>query len=294
MAALLILIFMCWTEDGAWLEGRLSGSCTGATANLMMGYRIEPLLKDGPLRGVWLTFPAVAVLLAMGLAPARSETPTPRVVLAGGSSWAAVVPLLEAAGLRVTGADLPPAALDAGAMEAKRVLALQDGPVVLVAQGWAGAVASEIGSDPKVSALVFVAAQAPEVGEDFAELAVRYPLKIAVARRGGAPMVGKTTVAAWRDKPTFYAVSEQDPTLSPALQRFYAARMKAQTIVLDDVAQHPREVAGLILAAAGMKPAACGSAKDDGKGACAAPALPRSVAEGCKCTKGSLEELTAP
>ena len=56
----------------------------------------------------------------------------------------------------------------------------------------------------------------------------------------------------------------------------------------------PREIAGLILEAAGMKPAACGGADDNGTAACAAPALPRSLADGCKCTKEPLESLTEP
>jgi pimeloyl-ACP methyl ester carboxylesterase len=66
---------------------------------------------------------------------------------------------------------------------------------------------------------------------------------------------GRTTVAAWHSKPTWYAVSKLDQTISPGLERFLAARMKATTVELEaghlSLVSHPREIAGLILAAAG-------------------------------------------
>src|ERR1700722_12011778 len=54
--------------------------------------------------------------------------------------------------------------------ETRHVLALQDGPTVLVAHSWGGTVLSEAGTDPKVTALVYVAARAPDAGEDFVRL----------------------------------------------------------------------------------------------------------------------------
>ena len=67
----------------------------------------------------------------------------------------------------------------------------------------------------------------------------------------------KTTQAAWKVKPTWYAVSTQDRTTSPELERFLADRMKAKTIELKSshvsLLSHPREIADLILAAAGHK-----------------------------------------
>jgi pimeloyl-ACP methyl ester carboxylesterase len=70
-------------------------------------------------------------------------------------------------------------------------------------------------------------------------------------------VAGRTTVAAWRAKPTFYAASKDDLTISPDLERFLAARMKATTVELDSghlsLVSHPREIADLILAAAGRK-----------------------------------------
>jgi len=65
---------------------------------------------------------------------------------------------------------------------------------------------------------------------------------------------GRTTQAAWRSKPSFYAVSRHDRTTDPDLERFLAQRMKAKTIELDSghlsLVTHPREIAGLILRAA--------------------------------------------
>jgi len=210
---------------------------------------------------------AALVLLVLGMATARADLSQgmPSVVLVEQSSaglrWARVVALLEALDLQVTTVTAP-----AGSSRALRhSLMSLEGPVVLVAAGLNGAVMNEVGADPKVAALVYVAALAPEGVGDSA-----------------------------RPRKSFYAVAEQDATIPLALQRFYAARMKAKTILLDSIEQHPREIAGLILEAAGMKPPACGAAEDNGTAACAAPALPRSLAEGCKCTKTPLEDLTSP
>jgi len=67
----------------------------------------------------------------------------------------------------------------------------------------------------------------------------------------------RTTAAAWHSKPSFYAVSKQDMTISPDLERFLAARMKATTVELDaghlSLVSRPRQIADLILAAAGQK-----------------------------------------
>ena len=69
-----------------------------------------------------------------------------------------------------------------------------------------------------------------------------------------ALLAGKTTHAAWRSKPSFYAVSTEDRTIDPDLERFMARRMGARTIELKSshlsLISHPREVADLILEAA--------------------------------------------
>ena len=69
-----------------------------------------------------------------------------------------------------------------------------------------------------------------------------------------ATPISRTTVAAWRSKPSWYAVSKQDRTTSPELERFLAKRMNAETIELDSghlsLITHPRQITELILTAA--------------------------------------------
>ena len=113
-------------------------------------------------------FPAQIGLFS-GVA-AHAETAAPvvarNVVLvhgawADGSSWAEVIPYLQAAGLKVTAVQNPLTSLADSVAATRRALALQDGPTVLVAHSWGGTVISETGTDPKVSALVYVAARGP-------------------------------------------------------------------------------------------------------------------------------------
>jgi pimeloyl-ACP methyl ester carboxylesterase len=237
----------------------------------------------------------------MATSPAAQAAPVKatNVVLvhgawADGSSWANVIPYLQAAGLKVTAVQNPLTSLADAAAATRRALALQDGPTVLVGHSWSGTLVSEVGTDPKISALVYIAARAPDVDEDFVKLAGQYPnpparagivdhegetklsedafLKYfangvdektarelyAVQWPTAASIFGnRTTAAAWRDKPSFYAVSKQDKTIDPDLERFLAKRMKATTIEIDaghlSLVSHPKEVADLILKAAGQR-----------------------------------------
>src|SRR5712672_1187540 len=210
---------------------------------------------------------------------------------ADGSSWSAVIPRLQAAGLHVTAVQNPLTSIEDSVAETRRVLALQDGPTVLAAHSWGGTVISEAGTDPKVSALVYVAARAPDAGEDFVALSAKFPVgpvRAGIQAHDGFTELsedsflkyfangvqpreaevlyaeqeptaaslfgGRTTVAAWRSKPSWYAVSKLDQTISPDLERFLAARMKATTVELEaghlSLVSHPRQIADLILAAA--------------------------------------------
>ncbi len=174
----------------------------------------------------------------------------------------------------------------------RRVLALQDGPTVLVAHSYGGMVISQSGNDPKVSALVYIAARAPDAGEDYGALARRFPTPPASAgvvwgadgfgqlsedafvrdfagdlppedarayyavqgRMSRATPAATTTVAAWHFKPTYYAVSQNDRTINPDLERFMARRMGATTIELPashvSLLSQPEKVAALIIDAA--------------------------------------------
>jgi pimeloyl-ACP methyl ester carboxylesterase len=231
---------------------------------------------------------------------AEAPVPVHNVVLvhglyADGSSWGKVIPLLQAKGLHVTAVQNPTTSLDADVDAVKRALAQQDGPTLLVAHSYGGMVISQAGDDPKVSGLVYIAARAPDAGEDYPALARKFPAApaskglqwsdgygklsedafvhdfagdlphdeaeayYAVQQpMGKAITMAKTTVAAWHDKPTWYAVSTNDHTINPDLERFMANRMKAHTIEIPashvSLISHPQEVANLILEAAGQKP----------------------------------------
>ena len=242
----------------------------------------------------------LAASAAAGLAPpaalAASRPAARNVVLvhglfADGSSWSEVIPRLQAAGLNVTSVQNPLTTLADAVAETRRALALQQGPTVLAGHSFSGMIVTEVGVDPKVSALVYVAARAPDAGEDYAAQAKKFPTppasrgivfaddqgRLAEAAflsdfAGDLPqarakalyavqqpfdkalLAGRTTNAAWRAKPSFYAVSTEDRTINPDLERFMAKRMGATTIEVKashlSLISHPQEIADLILAAA--------------------------------------------
>lgn len=213
--------------------------------------------------------------LSAGDAFAQSS-PVRNVVLvhglyADGSSWGKVIALLQAKGLNVTSVQNPLTSFADDVSAVKRALDGQDGPTVLVGHSYAGMVISEAGEDRKVAGLVFVAARAPDAGEDYPALTRKFPTAPASAGlrwdahdygrltesafvtdfAGDLPKeealalhaaqkpfsrsitTAKTTAAAWRKKPSWYIVSRDDRTIHPDLQRFMAARMKAKTTELD-------------------------------------------------------------
>lgn len=236
--------------------------------------------------------------LAAGLAtPALARTPAKNIVLvhgawADGSCWNEVIPSLQAKGFNVTAVQNPLTSLADDVAATRRVLARQDGPTVLVGHSWGGVPITEAGVDPKVTALVYVAARAPDAGEDFNALAATYPtmpVRAGVVTTDGYSWLtqdafvrffagdveparalalfatqqpiaanlfaGRTTVAAWREKPSFYAVSANDQTTNPDLERFLAKRMEATTIELPSshvsMISHPKAIVDLIIRAAG-------------------------------------------
>jgi pimeloyl-ACP methyl ester carboxylesterase len=213
-------------------------------------------------------------------------------LFADGSCWSDVIAQLQAAGLNATAVQNPLTTLPDAVASAERLLARQDGPTVLVGHSFSGMIVTEAGVHPNVSALVYVAARAPDAGEDYTALAKTYPTPPATAGivfdgdegrlseeaflrdfAGDLPvakakvlyavqepfqkalLTGKTTQAAWRSKPSFYAVSTEDRTINPDLERFMAKRMGAETIEVNashlSMISHPQAITRLIREAAG-------------------------------------------
>src|SRR6266478_75725 len=213
---------------------------------------------------------AASTLLRGNAAAAQPAPKARNVVLvhglfADGSSWSEVIARLQAAGLNATAVQNPLTTLPEAVASAQRVLARQDGPTVLVGHSFSGVIVTEAGMHSNVSALVYVAARAPDAGEDYAALAKTFPTPPASAGivfdgdegrlseeaflrdfAGDLPeakakalyavqepfhkalLTGKTTRAAWRSKPSYYAVSTEDRTINPDLERFMAKRMGAK------------------------------------------------------------------
>ena len=228
--------------------------------------------------------------------PVRAKPKIRNVVLvhglfADGSCWSEVIARLQSRGIRATSVQNPLTTLQAGVEATQRALAMQDGPTVLVAHSFSGMIATEVGGDPKVSALVYVAARAPDAGEDYTALAKRYPTPPASAGivwtgdygqlgeqaflrdfAGDLPadkarvlyavqapfkrslLADRTSHAAWRSKPSWYAVSIDDRTINPDLERYMAKRMGAKTIEVKashlSLISQPDTIANLILDAA--------------------------------------------
>jgi pimeloyl-ACP methyl ester carboxylesterase len=186
---------------------------------------------------------------------------------ADGSSWSKVIPLLTAKGFNVTAVQLPLTSLADDAATVKRALALETGPVVLVGHSYGGAVITEAGNDPKVAALVYVAAFAPDVGQsagsvgasvppppmaaeirpdsqgflkltrtgvenDFAQdvtPAEKLELYSAQAPTNAKSLGGNISAPAWRSKPSWYIVAAHDRAIPPTLEATMAKTIGAKT-----------------------------------------------------------------
>jgi pimeloyl-ACP methyl ester carboxylesterase len=219
---------------------------------------------------------ATGMLICTSVECADAQIAQPAIVLvhgafADGSSWAKVIPILQAKGYNVTAVQNPLTSFGDDVAATKRALDLQTGPVVLVGHSWAGVVITEAGMDPKVVGLVYVAAFGPDVGEVVADINKSYPTPPALA----APIVDKSgfmtlstdafvkhfasdlpptearvlaaaqgpilaaafgtqvSNAAWKTKPSWYIVAKLDEAIAPDEERFFAKRMNATTTELN-------------------------------------------------------------
>ena len=179
-----------------------------------------------------------------------------------GSGWRGVYDELTRKGYRVTVTQHPTTALEEDADHVRRALAAQDGPTVLVGHSYGGVILSAAGHDPKVHALVYVTAFAPEAGESVTDLIAdlpdgypvppilppvdgflyldkeQYPASFAgdldrdtavfmsdaQPGWGVAAAEAKVTAPAWKEKPSYYLIARDDRMLSEPLQRRMAER----------------------------------------------------------------------
>ncbi|MGH9715813.1 MAG: alpha/beta fold hydrolase [Candidatus Acidiferrales bacterium] len=183
---------------------------------------------------------------------------------ADGSSWEAVIRPLQAKGLRVIAAPVPLTSLRDDAAALNRMIARTEGPLIVAGHAYAGAVIATA-NDKRVKALVYIAALAPDEGETVAQVFYKdkpHPqapqltpdadgyiwmpdagfdyafaqnataAQIALCKAVQRPIAVKSIqepapVPAWKSKPTWYLLAEEDRMINPKTQCFMAERMKA-------------------------------------------------------------------
>ena len=189
---------------------------------------------------------------------------------ADGSCWAKVIPILESRGFHIAAVQNPLTSLADDANATRRIVAHQDGPVILVGHSWGGAVITEAGDDPQVAGLVYVAAFVPDEGasandtsapfgptpglkaiqvdaQHFASMsedgilnsfAEGLPIperRLALAVQGqiyGPMLDSKLAHAAWKSKPSWHVIATKDHTLSPAMEEAGAKKAGGKAISL--------------------------------------------------------------
>lgn len=188
---------------------------------------------------------------------------------ADGSSWNKLINPLADKGYKVISVQNPTTSLADDVAETKRAIERADGDVILVGHSWGGFVITEAGVDPRVKALVYIAAFAPDKGETVASLSESVPPTalsgflqnsngyLTLSREGVAkafagdldqkqqdvvyavqpPAFHKVfsdvaSGAAWKTKPSWYVVASEDKTINPELEKRMASRANAKTTVL--------------------------------------------------------------
>ncbi|HXW18574.1 MAG TPA: alpha/beta hydrolase [Candidatus Acidoferrales bacterium] len=188
---------------------------------------------------------------------------------ADGSGWRGVYEILVKDGYNVSLVQEPETTFQDDVAATKRTLALQNGPCILVAHSYGGAVITEAGNDPSVVGLVYIAAHMPDSGEKESEDGKRFPSDLAKSGAIKKTPDGFTyidpaqfhelfaadlpadqaafmarsqvmnfadsfsatiTTAAWRTKPSWMLVAGSDRTINPELERWYATRAKSHTV----------------------------------------------------------------
>jgi pimeloyl-ACP methyl ester carboxylesterase len=242
-----------------------------------------------------------AVLLQTTLKVAAAPPPSgiKNVVLvhgafADGSGWEAVANILKKDGYTVSVVQHPETSFADDVRFTKAEIDRQSGPVVLVGHSYGGAVITEAGNHPKVAALVYISAFAPDTGESAASIEQSLPPAGKGIKETGdgylyidppafaadfcadippakAEFMAKSQVLfskdsftspvtspAWKSKPSWYLVATQDRSINPENERKMAKRANAKTIEVSSshaaYISHPKETARLIEEAATTAP----------------------------------------
>jgi len=213
-------------------------------------------------------------LAAQNLAAQNKDHRIRNIVLvhgawADGSGWRSVHDILVKDGYNVSVVQEPETSFQDDVTATKRILALQDGPCILVAHSYGGAVITEAGTDPSVVGLVYIAAHMPDAGENEAADGKRFPSDLSksgaikktpdgftyidpaqfheyfaadlpaplAAFMARSQVLNKAenfsaviTAAAWRSKPSWVLVAGSDRAINPELERWYAARAKSHMV----------------------------------------------------------------
>src|SRR6202142_729097 len=217
----------------------------------------------------------VLLLLTCGVLSAQNEEHRVRNIVlvhgawADGSGWKGVYEILVKDGYNVSIVQEPETSFQDDVSATKRILALQDGPSILVAHSYGGSVITEAGNEPSVAGLVYVAAHMPDSGEKESEDGNRFPSDLAksgaikktsdgftyidpaqfhelfaadLSSEQAAVMArsqvfnfadnfsATITTAAWRTKPSWMLVAGRDRTINPTLERLYAQRGGTHTV----------------------------------------------------------------
>ena len=217
-------------------------------------------------------FLAAAVALALVSSTTVSADPIKNIVLVHGawvdaSGWKPLYEILTKQGFHVTVVQEPETSFADDVTATKRILDLQDGPTILVGHSYGGSIITEAGVHPNVVGLVYVAANAPDVGEDEGELGAKTPSVLAKTEGAikktpdnftylnpadfpklfapdlpleeaefesrsqvlAAASVFSTplTAAAWKTKPSWGIVAGNDQIINPDLERWYYERAKS-------------------------------------------------------------------
>jgi pimeloyl-ACP methyl ester carboxylesterase len=250
------------SSDGSWSLKRLQNS-TKKELEIVMFNRFA----------VFTTTLCAAVLSSTPNLKAQ-QSEVKNIILvhgawADGSGWRGVYDNLVRDGFNVSIVQEPETSFKEDVAATKRVLAQQDGPCILIAHSYGGAIITEAGTDPSVAGLVYVAAHMPDAGENEADDGKRFPSDLSKSGAIKKTADGFTyldptqfheyfaadlsaeqaafmarsqvlnaadnfkaviTEPAWRSKPSWMLVAAKDRTINPELERWYARRAHSHTV----------------------------------------------------------------